>query len=85
MAEGYPCAWIRRPANIFSPISAVAEPEIRELQAGDNVAGFSLGDARFTPLKTFLQRHAATFEEQLLSRTYVLVQDGRVRAYISFP
>lgn len=61
----------------------MTEYKFRELRDGDSVAGFSLGDAQFTPLKTFLQRQARAFDERLLSRTYVFVEDGRVRAYIS--
>lgn len=83
MAVWSACAWIRRPASSPSPISGVTEFEFRELRDGDIVAGFSLGDPQFTPLKTFLQKHAKTFAEHLLSRTYVSVQDGRVCAYIS--
>lgn len=32
--------------------------------------GLSLGDPAFTPLKTFLQRHALDYERQSLARTY---------------
>lgn len=55
----------------------MAGTEIRELRADDHVGGFSLGDPQFTPLKTFLQRHAKTFAEHLLSRTYVFVREKR--------
>lgn len=44
--------------------------EIKQIEPGDNLAGLSLGDAAFTPLKIFLKKHAQKYEAQSLSRTY---------------
>ena len=46
------------------------DAEIRLIKPGDRLTGLSLGDQAFTPLKTFLQRHALTYERQSLARTY---------------
>jgi GNAT superfamily N-acetyltransferase len=43
---------------------------IKQIEPGDRLTGLRLGDAEFTPLKTFLQRHAHTYEAQSLARTY---------------
>lgn len=60
--------------------------EIRAIQPGDRLTGLSLGDAKFTPLKTFVQRHAATYERQSLSRTYAafnVADNDRLIGYIT--
>jgi GNAT superfamily N-acetyltransferase len=44
--------------------------EIRPIQPGDKLTGLSLGNQKFTPLKTFAQRHAHKYELQSLARTY---------------
>jgi GNAT superfamily N-acetyltransferase len=44
--------------------------DVRPIRTGDRLRGMSLGDAAFTPLKTFLQRDALEFERQSLARTY---------------
>jgi len=44
--------------------------DVRLIQPGDRLTGLSLGDAEFTPLKTFLQRYAHDYERQSLARTY---------------
>jgi GNAT superfamily N-acetyltransferase len=44
--------------------------EIRPIRPGDTLTGLSLGDAAFAALKTFVQRHAQTYERQSLARTY---------------
>lgn len=46
-------------------------------------SGFSLGDAVYAPLKTFAKKHANSFEEASLCRTYVAIINGSQRAYIS--
>lgn len=45
----------------------------------------SLGHADFTPLKTFLQRHALEYERQSLSRTYAAfrIEPRKVLGYIT--
>ncbi len=45
----------------------------------------SLGDAAFTPLKTFLQKHALEFERQSLARTYAAfqVEPRKILGYIT--
>lgn len=60
--------------------------EIRRIRPGDRLTGLSLGDVRFTALKTFLQRHAATYEKQSLSRTYAafnIAENDRIAGYIT--
>lgn len=49
-----------------------AEPNVgvRPIKPGDTLTGLSLGDAVFTPLKIFAQRHAHAYERQSLARTY---------------
>lgn len=44
--------------------------EIRQIKSGDKLIGLSLGDDLYTPLKTFLQKHALKYEAQSLARTY---------------
>ena len=57
--------------------------ELRLLEPGDSFAGFSLGDAAFNPLKTFLKRDAKKFAEQLLAQTYVFTDGQRIVAFIT--
>lgn len=45
--------------------------------------GLSLGDASFTPLKTFLQRQAKSYQAQSFARTYGAFLGERVVAYMS--
>lgn len=64
-----------------------AEPEIiiKQIEPGDKLTGLSLGNPAFTPLKTFLQRHAHKYEVQSLARTYAAFTPDpkRVVAYIT--
>ncbi|QGU20879.1 GNAT family N-acetyltransferase [Mesorhizobium huakuii 7653R] len=59
--------------------------QIRALNDKDGVTSLSLGDATFTPLKTFLRKDAKSHQVASLARTYVAVEDGteRVSAYIT--
>lgn len=66
--------------------AAPVEIEIRAIKPGDRLTGLSLGDAKFTALKTFVQRHALTCERQSLSRTYAAFNisgEGRLAGYIT--
>lgn len=58
---------------------------IKQIEAGDRLAGLSLGDAAFVPLKTFLQKHAQNYESQSLARTYAAFRsdNGKVAGYIT--
>lgn len=59
---------------------------LREIEPGDQVTGFSLGDAALTPLKTFLQKDAKDFHGANVARTYVLVTESgapRVWGYVT--
>jgi ribosomal protein S18 acetylase RimI-like enzyme len=47
--------------------------EYRLVEAGDRVTGLSLGSSTFTPLKTYLQKHAKNHQRASLARTYVAV------------
>lgn len=44
--------------------------EIRPIEAGDRLTGLSVGADKFLPLKTFIQKHAKTYQAQSLARTY---------------
>jgi predicted N-acetyltransferase YhbS len=63
------------------------EPEItiKQIEPGDKLTGLSLGNPAFTPLKTFLQRHAHKYETQSLARTYAAftADPKKVVAYIT--
>ena len=50
--------------------------EIRQIEAGDTVAGLSLGDADFQPLKSYLKNEAKLHQAQGLARTYALFRLG---------
>lgn len=58
---------------------------IRHIGPGDSFAGFKLGDAAFTPLKTFITRHAKAYEDRGLARTYAAFNeaDSRLVGYIT--
>lgn len=59
---------------------------LREIEPGDQVTGFSLGDAASTPLKTFLRKCAKDFHSANVARTYVLVPEKgnpRVWGYLT--
>lgn len=55
---------------------------IRPIRPDDNVKKLSLGDAEFTPLKTFLRKNAVAYEAQNLARTYVLVDHPKKGAQV---
>jgi GNAT superfamily N-acetyltransferase len=57
--------------------------ELRPIQPGDKVTGLSLGDQRFTPLKTFLQKQAKEYSNQLLAKSYGVFQNGKILGYIT--
>lgn len=58
---------------------------LKQIEPGDRLTGLSLGDAAFAPLKTFLQRHAHTYEAQSLARTYAAfhADTARVVGYVT--
>lgn len=60
------------------------ELELKQLQPGDRVTGLSLGDQMFTPLKTFLQKQAKTYEAQSLARTYIAYERNGVTHPVAF-
>lgn len=57
--------------------------EIRLIEVGDRLTGLSLGDPSFTPLKTFLQRQAKSYQARSLARTYGAFLGGKIVAYMS--
>lgn len=57
--------------------------EIRQIEPGDRLTGLSLG-SEFTALKTFLQRHARSFHEQSLARTYAAFDVGGPRRIVGY-
>ncbi|MCY4261186.1 MAG: hypothetical protein OXC91_13110, partial [Rhodobacteraceae bacterium] len=66
------------------PTDTVPELTLRALRNGDGVTGISLGDTQFSPLKTLLKRDVTIFHEELLARTYVLVDSGNaVRGFVT--
>jgi GNAT superfamily N-acetyltransferase len=62
-----------------------ADLQLRELEPDDQVTGLSLGDARFTPLKIFLQKHAKDYHAKNIAKSYVLVDPAgrKVWGYVS--
>lgn len=58
---------------------------IKQIGPGDKLTGLSLGNPAFTPLKTFLQKHAQKYETQSLARTYGAFNEatGKVIAYVT--
>lgn len=58
---------------------------LRKIEPGDKIARFSLGNAEYTPLKTFLKKQAKHYHQQNLTMTYVLadLEDARVFGYVS--
>lgn len=62
------------------------EIEFRQIEAGDKLTGLSLGNDAFTPLKTYLQKHAKKYQAQNLARTYAAFRQvpiGKVVGYIT--
>ena len=60
--------------------------DLKEIEPGDALAGFSLGDAAFNPLKTFLRRDAKKYHIEDLGKTYGLFETAGarcIRAYIT--
>jgi len=59
--------------------------EVKQIEAGDRLTGLKLGSEAFTPLKTFLQRHALKYQAQSLARTYAAFQEDsrKVLGYIT--
>jgi len=59
--------------------------DISKLSNTHITSKFSAGDACFTQLKTFLQKHAAEFQEAMVAQTYVATAPGenRVIGYIT--
>lgn len=58
---------------------------VKQIEPGDRLTGLSLGDAAFTPLKIFLQKHAQKYESQSLARTYAAFRSDtdKVAGYIT--
>lgn len=60
------------------------EVELRPLDPDDRVTGLKLGDAAFTPLKTFFQKRAKSFHENDLAKTYVVATNvPKIVGYIT--
>jgi GNAT superfamily N-acetyltransferase len=57
--------------------------DLREIQPGDKVTGLSLGDSAFTPLKTFVQKYAKNYTEQMLARSYGVFSDDKLVGYVT--
>jgi len=59
--------------------------ELRALEPRDGCSSLGLGDAKLTPLKTFLRKEAKKLHQDNLAKTFVLVEKGntRVWAYIT--
>lgn len=63
---------------------ATVDLTVRPIEAGDKLTGLSLGHADFAPLKTFIQKHAQSYERQSLARTYgVFAEEEKLKAYIT--
>ena len=48
---------------------------IRQLESTDKVNSFKTGSSLFTPLKTFLKKHANEFQQSHIAQTYVAVNN----------
>lgn len=60
--------------------------EIRQIEPGDRLTGLSLGDQKYTPLKTFLQKHAKAYHSKSLAKTYAafdLTAGSKVAGYVT--
>lgn|GEM_PF-616832 len=57
--------------------------ELKAIEPGDSVSGLSLGDQVFTPLKTFVQKHAKAYSEQMLAMSYGVFSDRKLVGYIT--
>ena len=51
---------------------------IRQLDVSDKVNSFKTGDSLFTPLKTFLKKHAKEFQHSHIAQTYVAVDSNNI-------
>ncbi|WP_159726251.1 hypothetical protein [Methylosinus sp. Ce-a6] len=58
--------------------------EIRQIEPGDKLTGLSLGGEEFTPLKTFLQRHAKSYQEKSLARTCAIFDKGKSNKVVGY-
>jgi len=47
---------------------------LRPIHPADRVTGFSLGEAEFAPLKTFLTKHAKSYHQEDIAKTFVIVE-----------
>lgn len=58
---------------------------LKQIEPGDRLTGLSLGDEAFTPLKTFLQKHAHKYEARSLARTYAAFRSDnrKIAGYIT--
>lgn len=57
---------------------------IRKLENNDSVNSFKTGDPAFTPLKTFLQKHAKDFQNAHVAQSYVAVgKENNVLGFIT--
>jgi hypothetical protein len=59
---------------------------LRALSPDDNVSGLSLGEAAFTPLKTFLKKHSKRYHACNAAKTYVFANKAKppkVFAYVT--
>jgi GNAT superfamily N-acetyltransferase len=54
--------------------------ELRLIEPDDRLKGLSSGDPKFTPLKTFIEKHAKGYHQQSLARTYGLFKTVQVPA-----
>lgn len=54
------------------------EFELRLIEPDDRLKGLSSGDAAFTPLKIFIEKHAKGYHQQSLARTYGLFKTVEV-------
>ena len=53
-----------------------SEFTLQRIEPGDHLAGLSLGDEKYLPLKTFLRQKALAYHANNLARTYVIIRPG---------
>lgn len=61
----------------------VKEFELRSLLPGDSFTSMRCGGEEFVPLKNFARTKAKKYNAQNLARTYVILDNARVAAYVT--
>jgi GNAT superfamily N-acetyltransferase len=57
--------------------------ELRHIKPGDKLAGLSLGDEAYVPLKTFIKKHAHDYAAAMLAQTYGAFDGEKLAGYVT--